>query len=327
MQLPILKFHNIFKSVIWGGTRIADFKGIPPQGDNIGESWEISPLQGKESIVDGGVFDKLTINELTERHPAEILGSTVTERYGNRFPLLIKFLDSNADLSVQVHPDDTLAAERHNDSGKAELWYSIAPAKGAYYYAGFKEKLSKEQFRHKIADNSIISSLHKFKAKAGDVVPIPAGRIHSLGPGNFVCEIQQASDLTYRIYDFDRRDSDGNPRELHVEESIDALNFDDLSKNVSNVAPSLNKDVVLDFSQHFLATLLSVGNRGTLDLPQGKSFTVFVCIDGSALLHDPDGNVTPIRRGTTVLIPASMPTVEVEPTAEKVDLITVSIIN
>ena len=142
-----------------------------------------------------------------------------------------------------------------------------------------------------------------------------------------MCEIQQASDLTYRIYDFDRRDADGNPRELHVEESIDALNFDDLSKNVSNVAPMLNKDVVLDFSQHFLATLLSVGNRGTLDLPQGKSFTVFVCIDGSALLHDPAGNVTPIRRGNTVLIPASMPTVEVEPAGGKVDLITVSIIN
>lgn len=327
MQLPILKFHNIFKSVIWGGSRIAEFKGIPPQGDNIGESWEISPLQGKESVVDGGEFDKLSINELTNRFPAEILGSTVVGRYGNRFPLLIKFIDSNADLSVQVHPDDALAAHRHNDSGKAELWYSIAPAKGAYYYAGFKEKLTKEQFRNKVADNSIISSLHKFKAKAGDVVPIPAGRIHSLGPGNFVCEIQQASDLTYRIYDFDRRDADGNPRELHVEESLDALNFDDLSKNVSNVKPMANKDVVLDFCPHFLATLLSVSDTGTLDLPQGKSFTVFVCINGSASLHDPCGKVTSISRGTTVLIPASMPAVKVEPTGGKVDLITVSIID
>ncbi len=327
MQLPIFKFHNIFKSVIWGGTRIAEFKGLPSQGDNIGESWELSPIPGNESVVDGGEFDGTPLSRLVEMYPKELLGKDVYNKYGAKFPLLIKFIDSNEDLSVQVHPDDALAGARHNQWGKTEMWYSIAPAKDAYFYAGFKERLTKEQFCEKVNDNTIIGALNKFRSHKGDVVEIPAGRIHSLGSGNFVCEIQQASDITYRIYDYDRRDADGNRRKLHIEESIDALNFDDIDTNVKNIEPLANKDVVLNICPHFVSTLLTVNATGNLDLPKDKSFTIFVCIKGSATLEDPDGNKTAITQGTTVLLPASMPTVWIKPLKGEVQIITTSIIN
>jgi len=327
MQLPILKFHNIFKSVIWGGTRIAEFKGMPSQGDTIGESWELSPIPGIESVVDGGEFDGMPLGRLVETYPEELLGKDVYSKYGAKFPLLIKFIDSNADLSVQVHPNDALAGERHNQWGKTEMWYSIAPAKGAYFYAGFKERLTKEQFCEKVKDNTIIGALKKIKSRKGDVVAIPAGRIHSLGPGNFVCEIQQASDITYRIYDYDRRDADGNRRKLRIEESVDALNLDDTKTNVENIKPLANKDVLLHLCPHFVSTLLTVSDIGNFDLPKGKSFTIFVCIKGSAILEDPDGNKTTIAQGTTVLLPASMPTIWIKPQKGEVQIITTSIIN
>ena len=161
-MLPVLKFNPYFKSVIWGGSRIARFKGIPSQGDDIGESWELSPMPGHESVVSDGEFKGMTLNELVARYPAEILGKKVDAKWHGNFPLLVKFIDSNDDLSIQVHPDDALARERHNSLGKTEMWYSILPSEGAYLYAGFNREMTPDKFRAMIADNTIVSALGKF---------------------------------------------------------------------------------------------------------------------------------------------------------------------
>lgn len=225
--MEILKFDPIFKSVIWGGKRIAEFKGLPSQGDHIGESWELSPMEGHESVVSQGTFKGATLPSLIANHGNEIMGERLMKKYDGKFPLLIKLIDSSDDLSVQVHPDDELAAKRHNSLGKTEMWYSIAPAEGAYLYAGFSKHIDAAEFRRQVAENEIIPSLHKYFTHPGDIFFLPAGRVHSIGRGNFVLEIQEASDITYRIYDYDRRDAQGNPRQLHVEESVDAIDFDD----------------------------------------------------------------------------------------------------
>lgn len=326
MQLPILKFHNIFKSVIWGGTRIAAFKGLPPQGESIGESWELSPMPGSVSVVNGGEFNGKTLNELVERYKDKLLGKTVYEIYGAHFPLLVKFIDTNADLSIQVHPDNDLAASRHNETGKTEMWYMIEPVSGAYFYSGFKTALTKESFREKVKNNTITDSLSRFTSHKGDVVPIPAGRVHSLGPGNLLCEIQQASDITYRIYDYDRRDAQGNPRKLHVEESIDAINFNDTDINIRNIKGLTNKDVVLEICPHFVTTLITIKDRGRFDLLYNKSFSVFVCIKGGARMHEPGGDFTIVSRGDTVLLPATMKDVYIEPLLGEVQFITAAVI-
>ena len=183
----ILKFEPIFKSVIWGGQRIARFKGIAPQGDHIGESWELSPMEGNESVVAEGPFKGIGLNRLIADRGDEIMGTRLMKACGGRFPLLIKFIDSTDDLSVQVHPDDDLAARRHNGSlGKTEMWYSILPAEGAYLYAGFSRRLDADSFRSAVADNSIIDILRRHDTRPGDVFFLPAGRIHSIGRGNFV---------------------------------------------------------------------------------------------------------------------------------------------
>ena len=213
---PILTFNTIFKSVLWGGKRIAQFKGIPSQGDHIGESWELSGVPGHESVIESGIYAGKTLPEVLKTHAEEIMGAHVVSRYGTEFPLLIKLIDSADDLSIQVHPDDALAAKRHNCNGKTEMWISLDPAEGAYLYSGFSREISKEEYRKRIADNTILETLGKYYTRKGDVFFLPAGRVHSIGKGNFILEIQQSSDVTYRIYDFDRRDAAGNPRQLHI---------------------------------------------------------------------------------------------------------------
>ncbi len=204
-MLPIFSFEPVFKSVLWGGKRIAEFKGIPSQGDHVGESWELSPMPGHESVVADGPFKGETLPQLLAAHGREIMGEKLYERYGDKFPLLIKFIDSTQDLSIQVHPDDELAAKRHDSLGKTEMWYSVVPAEGAYLYAGFSQEMDADKFRRMVADSTIVDALSKYYTKPGDVFFLPAGRVHAIGQGNFVLEIQEASDITYRIYDYNRR--------------------------------------------------------------------------------------------------------------------------
>ena len=191
-NFPILTFEPQFKSVIWGGDRIARFKGLPSQGDTVGESWELSCVPGHESVIAAGPFKGQPFNEVLAAHTDEIMGERLAERYGTEFPLLIKLIDSADDLSVQVHPDDTLARKRHNCPGKTEMWISVDPAEGAYLYSGFNREITPDEFRRRIADNTLTEVLGKYNPAKGDVFFLPAGRVHSIGKGNFVLEIQQA---------------------------------------------------------------------------------------------------------------------------------------
>ncbi len=300
----ILKFEPYFKSVIWGGKRIAEFKGIESQGDTIGESWELSPMPGHESIVANGSHKGDKLNDLISRYGNDIMGRRLMERFNGNFPLLIKLIDSADDLSVQVHPDDELAEKRHNSLGKTEMWYSVAPADDAYLYAGFSKKIDAEEFRKEVSDNTIIGSLRKYYTKPGDVFYLPAGRVHSIGRGNFVLEIQEASDITYRIYDYDRRDAQGNPRQLHVEESVDAINFDDVDDiTVPNVQAAKGETKLLAESKYFTTELIGVDGTQRLELSGRDSFTVLICTKGSLTVDNGEQKLT-LSQGETALVPA-----------------------
>lgn len=311
-MLPILKFVPQFKSVLWGGKRIASYKGLPSQGDNIGESWELSCVPGHESVVAEGPFKGKNFHEIMLSYAKEILGERLLNKYGKDFPLLIKLIDSADDLSIQVHPDDKLAAKRHHCQGKTEMWISIDPADDAYLYSGFNKVISAEEYRSRIADNTIVDTLGKYYTQKDDVFFLPAGRVHSIGKGNFVLEIQQSSDITYRIYDYDRRDAQGNARQLHVEESIDAIDFSD----TDSAAPSKikwieNHEEIIADCNYFTTSAIAVKENVNIDLSKRDSFTIIASIEGDAQLTDANGEHYNLPQGTVALIPASMPRIQI----------------
>ena len=221
-----LKFKPILKTLVWGGEKIAPFKGIKTDMHNIGESWELSGVKGNESVVANGPLTGKTITELIGEYKGELVGKTNYEKTGTEFPLLIKFIDARQDLSIQVHPDDELAARRHNGSkGKTEMWYVVKADKDAHLMSGLKQAITPEEYVARVAGNTITDVLHDYNVSPGDVFFLPAGRIHSIGAGSFIAEIQQTSDITYRIYDFGRLGLDGKPRELHTELAKDAIDY------------------------------------------------------------------------------------------------------
>ena len=321
-KLPILKFTPIFKSVLWGGKRIAQFKNMPPQGDHVGESWELSPMKGNESVVSEGPMKGRTLPELMISDGEEIMGKRLYANYGDKFPLLIKFIDSTDDLSIQVHPDDELAAKRHNSLGKTEMWFSVLPAEGAYLYAGFKKQITPEQFRAMVADNTIVDVLGKFYPKRGDMFFLPAGRVHSIGRGNFVPEIQEASDITYRIYDYDRRDAQGNPRQLHIEESVDSITYNDTEMTVDHFEPKAGEEIVMESCPFFTTTLMEIEGTTTLKLAERDSFSVVISTRGNAVLTAPDGSKTILNQGETVLVPASMESLDITASGDSCEIVT-----
>ena len=321
-KLPILKFTPIFKSVLWGRKRIAQFKNMPPQGDHVGESWELSPMKGNESVVSEGPMKGRTLPELMISDGEEIMGKRLYANYGDKFPLLIKFIDSTDDLSIQVHPDDELAAKRHNSLGKTEMWFSVLPAEGAYLYAGFKKQITPEQFRAMVADNTIVDVLGKFYPKRGDMFFLPAGRVHSIGRGNFVLEIQEASDITYRIYDYDRRDAQGNPRQLHIEESVDSITYNDTEMTVDHFEPKAGEEIVMESCPFFTTTLMEIEGTTTLKLAERDSFSVVISTRGNAVLTAPDGSKTILNQGETVLVPASMESLDITASGDSCEIVT-----
>ncbi|HRF86330.1 MAG TPA: class I mannose-6-phosphate isomerase [Alloprevotella sp.] len=321
-KLPILKFTPIFKSVLWGGKRIAQFKNMPPQGDHVGESWELSPMKGNESVVSEGPMKGRTLPELMISDGEEIMGKRLYANYGDKFPLLIKFIDSTDDLSIQVHPDDELAAKRHNSLGKTEMWFSVLPAEGAYLYAGFKKQITPEQFRAMVADNTIVDVLGKFYPKRGDMFFLPAGRVHSIGRGNFVLEIQEASDITSRIYDYDRRDAQGNPRQLHIEESVDSITYNDTEMTVDHFEPKAGEEIVMESCPFFTTTLMEIEGTTTLKLAERDSFSVVISTRGNAVLTAPDGSKTILNQGETVLVPASMESLDITASGDSCEIVT-----
>lgn len=318
-----LKFRPILKSVVWGGEKIAPFKEITTDQHNIGESWELSGVKGNESIVANGEYEGKTITELVHEFKGRLIGQKNYEKTGDQFPLLIKFIDAKQDLSIQVHPNDELAAARHNGSkGKTEMWYVVAADKGAHLMSGLTAKITPEEYEAKVNDHTITDVLHDYKVAPGDVFFLPAGRIHSIGSGSFIAEIQQTSDITYRIYDFGRLGLDGKPRELHTElakAAIDYTVYPDYKTHYEKVA---NQENVLVDCNYFTTSLYDLDKPFTKDLEALDSFLVVICIAGKGLLKDTEGHEVTMHQGETVLIPAECTGATFTPESERMQLLT-----
>ena len=308
-----LKFKPILKSVIWGGSNLSKFKNIEPIQEGIGESWEISGVQGDISIIENGHLAGTSLKTLLSESREQLVGSEVYHKFGNKFPLLIKFIDAQDDLSIQVHPDDKLAGERHNSFGKTEMWYVVKAAPGAYLYTGFEKEISPNEYEKSIEDNSFTDSLKKHMVKEGDVFFLPAGRVHAIGAGCFIAEIQQTSNITYRIYDYNRKDAQGNSRELHTELAKDAIDFKLYDTYKTEYKKELNKPVELVTCPYFTTNLLELNEFTKRDYSQKDSFVIYMCLEGSLNLVDNKGNTLHIERGESLLIPAETNYVEISP--------------
>ena len=256
MNLYPLKFSPILKSIIWGGSDICKFKGITPQQDGIGESWEISGVENNVSVVDNGDLRGLNLQNLIAQYKESLVGKHVFEKFGATFPLLIKFIDARDNLSIQVHPDDELGMKRHNSFGKTEMWYVINATPGAFLYSGFAKSLSPDEYVKSIEDNTFVDYLAKHDVKKGDSFFLPAGRVHAIGAGTFIAEIQQTSNITYRIYDYNRKDANGNGRELHTELAKDAIDFKLYDNYKIDYSHKANETVPLESCQYFTTNLL-----------------------------------------------------------------------
>ncbi len=308
-----LKFKPILKSIIWGGSDITKFKNIEPIQDGIGESWEISGVDGDISIIENGHLAGTSLKTLLSESREQLVGSEVYHKFGNKFPLLIKFIDAQDDLSIQVHPDDKLAGERHNSFGKTEMWYVVKAAPGAFLYTGFEKEISPNEYEKSIEDNSFTDSLKKHIVKEGDVFFLPAGRVHAIGAGCFIAEIQQTSNITYRIYDYNRKDAQGNSRELHTELAKDAIDFKLYDTYQTEYNKELNKPVELVTCPYFTTNLLELNEFTKRDYSQKDSFVIYMCLEGSLNLVDNKGNSLLIERGESLLIPAETNYVEISP--------------
>lgn len=308
-----LKFKPILKSIIWGGSDITRFKNIEPIQDGIGESWEISGVEGDISIIENGHLAGTSLKTLLSESREQLVGSEIYHKFGNKFPLLIKFIDAQDDLSIQVHPDDKLAGERHNSFGKTEMWYVVKAAPGAFLYTGFEKEISPDEYEKSIEDNSFTDSLKKHIVKEGDVFFLPAGRVHAIGAGCFVAEIQQTSDITYRIYDYNRKDAQGNSRELHTELAKEAIDFKLYDTYQTEYNKELNKPVELVTCPYFTTNLLELNEFTKRDYSKKDSFVIYMCLEGSLNLVDNKGNSLFMERGESLLIPAETNYVEISP--------------
>lgn len=309
IKAPIV-FQPILKKVIWGGDKICKWKGIPQNEKNIGESWEISQVPGSESIVAIGKYKGLTLTQLIDRFGYELLGNDVMKKYGKRFPLLVKFIDANDNLSVQVHPNDALAKIRHNSAGKSEMWYVISAREDAKIYAGLKEKLNSKLFQEKVNNNTILEAVEAFESQKDDVYFLAAGTLHAIGSGNFLAEIQQSSDITYRIYDYNRVDVNGNPRELHTELAKDAIDYQ--NSNKCRIENFNEKDGVIELvdCDHFSTSKIIIDSKKEFHIP-GDSFRIIICTEGNVKINCEDDSMD-LKAGFSALIPAYVHTYSLE---------------
>lgn len=308
-----LTFKPILKSVIWGGSQICPFKGITPTEEGVGESWELSHVDDNFSVVAEGELANKSLDELIKEYGKELVGGKVMERFGSRFPLLIKFIDARDNLSIQVHPDDELAKVRHNSFGKTEMWYVIKADKGASLYSGFSQQIDKEEYVKLVGNNTIMDVLKKYDVSEGDVFFLPAGRVHAIGAGCFIAEIQQTSNITYRIYDYNRKDKNGNTRELHTELAKDAIDYTLYPDYRTHYKAHTNATVNLADCKYFTTNLIELDTVMVRDFEELDSFVVYICMEGSATLRDSNGYEIRIHQGQTALIPANNKTVAIIP--------------
>jgi len=306
-----LKFAPIFKETIWGGEKLKKTLGKDAK-PGTGESWEISGVPGNRSVVSNGFLKGNNLEELIEIYMGEIVGEKVFKQFGTLFPLLIKFIDAKAQLSIQVHPDDKMAKERHESFGKTEMWYVIEADNNAELIVGFNQPIDKKKYIDELKKGHIEQILNREPVQPGDVFFLPAGRIHAIGAGILLAEIQQTSDVTYRIYDWNRTDADGNQRELHTDLAVDAIDYKTTEDFRTHYQETLNESVKLVQSPYFETKILEFNAPIQKDSYAIDSFIIYMCMDGKAKIEHPGGTES-IQMGETILLPAAINTFKLIP--------------
>lgn len=301
-----LKFTPILKDKIWGGKKLKTFLHKKSASDRCGESWEISGIEGDVSVVSEGFLKGNDLTELIEIYMGDLVGDKVFEQFGLQFPLLIKYIDAATFLSIQVHPDDTMAFERHKSFGKNEMWYVIQADEGSRLISGFSKPLEKNSYSKIIGSGQLESVLNYEPVKAGDVFYIPAGRVHAIGAGILLAEIQQSSDITYRIYDFNRKDDSGNPRELHTEAALEAIDFTVPDSYKTRYPVIQNKTVNAVESPYFTTNIMNFDKPVEKDFNLIDSFIIYMCIGGEGKIAYGENGIESFTQGETVLIPATL---------------------
>jgi mannose-6-phosphate isomerase len=298
-----LQFEPILKERIWGGEKLKDVLNKPIVSKITGESWELSTVEGDVSIIANGELKGKSLTEIINDYPNEILGTAVYDRFGKQFPLLFKYLDAREDLSIQVHPNDEFAKKRHNSFGKTEMWYIMQADADAKIIVGFKEKSNADDYLKNLKNNTLLSILDEVPVKSGDVFFLETGTVHAIGAGLVVAEIQQTSDITYRIYDFDRKDGQGNTRELHVDLALEAINYNKVETQKEYVKKINESNTVVD-CPYFTTNIILLDGKMTVN-KTNKTFTVYMCVDGAFEIEF--NNIKfQYKKGDTVLIPATM---------------------
>ncbi|WP_290696639.1 type I phosphomannose isomerase catalytic subunit [Lacinutrix sp.] len=321
-KLHPIKFQPIFKEKIWGGNKLETVLEKKTNASSVGESWEISAVEDAISIVANGPLKGESLQSLLKEYTSNLIGNKNYETFGNKFPLLIKFIDAKEDLSIQLHPNNELALERHNSFGKTEMWYVMQAEKEANLIVGFNQEVTSEKYLKHLQNKTLPEILNFDKVKTGDTYFIDVGRVHAIGAGVMLAEIQQTSDITYRVYDWDRVDANGKSRDLHNDLAIDAIGFnmkDDFRVSYSKIKNEVNK---LVSCLYFTTNYLPIQNNNIQKFNTFDSFIIYICVEGEATINA-SGFIETIKKGETILIPAAIKLFEIK--AKKAELLEVYI--
>ena len=317
MAVYPLLFQPNMHTVVWGGHRLQSYKGLCQTDDPIGESWEVSAVESSPCIVANGSKRGQSLIDVVGEWGSALLGEAVFKQYGGKLPLLVKFIDAQSDLSIQVHPNDELAAKRHGKFGKTEMWYIIDAEPGAALYAGFKSNIDKEEYKRRVADGTICDVLARHEVRPGDVFYIPAGRVHAICGGVLLAEVQQSSDVTYRIFDYNRPGLDGRPRQLHTEQAIDAIDFNVLPDYRTHYGNTLETAAQVIDTPFFDVRVMDISETFHRNLVKYDSFIISMCIKGACQFsfngYDGEEKEIVLHEGHSCLIPASIADYNIKP--------------
>lgn len=301
-----IKFEPILKEKIWGGEKLANLLNKKSNRTDIGESWEISDVEGDTSVVANGELKGKNLKQLISQFKGDLVGDKIYKEFGEKFPLLIKYIDANTALSIQLHPHDDLAKKRHNSLGKTEMWYVMQADEKSNLIVGFKEGVTSDIYIENLKNKSIVDILNFDEVNKGDVYFIPTGRVHAIGAGVMLAEIQQTSDITYRIYDWDRVDDQGNERELHTEEAVNAIDYNSQKNYRTSYSKENNKATTIVTCPYFTTNVFPI--KGTVDINHSDkdSFVIYMCVEGKVIFTYDSGETVALNIGETLLIPSSL---------------------
>ena len=322
MRLYPLLFEPNLHSVVWGGDQLRPYKGLASTDEPIGESWEVSAVPSSTSIIANGTWKGKDLISVINEHPEAILGKAVNKKYHGQLPLLVKFIDAKRDLSIQVHPNDEMAQREHGKMGKSEMWYIIRADKEAHLYAGFKQEITPDEYQRRIEDGSITEVLADHQVKAGDVFYLPAGRVHAICGGIMLAEVQQSSDVTYRIYDYNRPGLDGKPRELHTALAAQALDYHVERNYLTDYRAAKDQAIQIVDTPYFDVRIMELTGQFHRNLMKYDSFIITMCLEGACrIVIRHSGAEILLRQGYSTLIPAAIADYDVIPLSGRTRLL------